>query len=165
MQLLDSLVLFHTGIVVDDLDASMAAMSAFSPVRWAPPRRANTPMMSPGGHIPREVRFTYSLDGPHHIELLEQVDPTPYESLTGGRRIHHLGYLTDNLEADARRLDDLGFRQEMYGFDEHGAISRASYHYSELFPGMWIELVDAETWNDFTTWIEKAIDAEQDTNG
>lgn len=155
---LDSLglKLFHTGVVVDDLDESMGLLTALSDIRWAPPQLTTTPMTGPKGHIPREVRFTYSLEGPHYIELLQQLDTAAYDPLTGGRRIHHLGYLARDLEADARRLDAAGFRMEMRGIDEGGGYSRATYHYSDLFPGMWIELVDPRTWESLSSWIEQA---------
>ena len=99
------LTLFHTGVVVDDLDASMTALSTLNGLHWAPPQITETPMVGPAGPLPRKVRFTYSIEGPHHVELLQQLDSAPYESLTGGRRVHHLGYLANDLEADAARLD------------------------------------------------------------
>ena len=150
------LTLFHTGIIVEDLEASMNVLSSLDGMRWAPPRVTTTPMIGPQGHIPREVRFTYSLDGPHYVELLQQAETAPYDILTGGRRIHHLGYLAKDLAADSERLDALGFRREMYGIDDNGAISRATYHYHDLFPGMWVELVDPLVWADLSAWIEAA---------
>jgi hypothetical protein len=150
------LTLFHTGIVVDDLEASMAALTALDGVRWAPPQFAETPMEGPDGFVPRRVRFTYSLDGPHHLELLQQVDTTLYDSLTGGRRVHHLGYLTDDLEADSRRLEAAGMRRELRGITPDAETTRATYHHSDLFPGMWIELVDQQTWASISAVLAEA---------
>jgi hypothetical protein len=150
------LTLFHTGIVVDDLDASMATLSSLSGLRFAPPQVTETRMVGPNGYIPRRVRFTYSIDGPHYVELLQQLSTEAYEPLTGGRRVHHLGYLAKDLEADAKTLEEAGFRMEMRGMDEQGGYSRATYHYSDLFPGVWIELVAPETWSSLQSWIDEA---------
>lgn len=132
----------------------MALLSALGGLRWTEPSLATTPMVGPRGHVPRQVRFVYSLDGPHYVELLEQLDSTAYDMLTGGRRIHHLGFVARDLEGDARRLDEAGFRLEMHGIDEDGLFARATYHYSPLFPGVWVELVDPRTWAEIRDWIE-----------
>lgn len=154
------LTLFHTGIIVDDLEASMAMLTATSGLRWAPPRVAATPMVGPNGQVPRRVRFTYSLDGPHYIELIQQLSTEAYDGLTGGRRVHHLGYLATDLSSDAERLHAAGFRIELHGVDEQGAMDRASYHYSDLFPGVWIELVAPNTWASLKAWIDEARDGD-----
>ena len=96
----------------------------------------------------REVRFTYSLQGPHFIELLEQVNPGPYLNLTGGRRVHHLGYYTDDLRCASAMLEANGYRRELSGVTEDGGIGRASFHYNPEAPGMWIELVSDEIASD-----------------
>jgi len=44
---------------------------------WFTPRKATSPFQSPGGILDREVRFTYSLQGPHFIEILERSTPRP----------------------------------------------------------------------------------------
>jgi hypothetical protein len=64
------LQLYHTGIIVDNLDEAMGAMGDALGLQWFNPRTATSPMQSPGGTLDREVRFTYSLEGPHFIELL-----------------------------------------------------------------------------------------------
>jgi hypothetical protein len=107
--------LFHTGIIVDSLDEAMSAMGKALRLDWAPPRTSTAPMQCAEGLLDREVRFTYSLQGPHFIELLEQVNPAPYLNLTGGRRVHHLGYYTDDLECASAMLEANGYRRELSG--------------------------------------------------
>ncbi len=152
--------LYHTGIIVDDLDEAMESWSAALDVKWAPPRTAATPMLSSDGILDREVRFTYSLQGPHFIELLEQVNPAPYVNLTGGRHVHHLGYFTNDLERSSRELEERGFRRELSGVDHHGGIARASFHYNPNNPGFWIELVDGEIADEIGGWIADAAEAQ-----
>src|SRR6516165_7158961 len=102
------LKLYHTGLIVNDLDKAMAQMSGALGLQWAPPKESVAPLLCPNGVLPRQVRFTYSLQGPHFVELLEQIDAGPYLSLTGGRYIHHLGYFTDDLPAAAEELEAQG---------------------------------------------------------
>jgi hypothetical protein len=152
--------LYHTGIIVDNLDEAMASWEGALDLKWAPPRSSTTPMLCSEGVLGREVRFTYSLQGPHFLELLEQVDPAPYLGLTGGRRVHHLGYYTDDLAAASADLEERGFRRELSGVDQAGGLARAAFHYSPESPGMWIELVSGEIADEIGGWIADAA-AEQ----
>jgi hypothetical protein len=154
-----TLRLYHTGIIVDGLDDAMATMGGALGLDWAPPRSSTVPLECPDGVLGRHVRFTYSLQGPHHIELLEQLDPAPYLSLTGGRRVHHLGYFTDDLRGAAAMLEARGYRRELNGVDEDGGIARASFHYNPDSPGMWIELVSHEIAEEIGDWIADAAAA------
>ena len=59
---------YHTGIVVDDLAVAMSLWSDALGLHWAPPRIATNPLQCPAGVLGRDVRITYSIEGPHHIE-------------------------------------------------------------------------------------------------
>lgn len=151
--------LYHTGLIVENLDEAMETMGDALGLRWFTPRTATSPFQSPGGVLEREVRFTYSLQGPHFIEILEQIDPAPYLTVTGGRRVHHLGYYTDDLPTAARWLEDHGYRRELNGVDHHGGIARATFHYNPESPGMWIELVSHEVATEVGNEMMKAAEA------
>lgn len=151
--------LYHTGIIVDDLDQAMASWGDALGLLWAPPRTSTVPLRCPDGVVGREVRFTYSLQGPHYIELLEQIDPSPYLNVTGGRHVHHLGYFTNDLARAAQELEDKGFRMELSGVGDDGGVARATFHYSELSPGMWIELVSHEIAEEIGDWIRTSAEA------
>jgi hypothetical protein len=148
--------LYHTGIIVDDLSTAMAEMGGALGLDWAPPKTSTAPMRGPEGVKGREVRFTYSLQGPHFIELLEQVDAAPYVALTGGPRVHHLGYFTDDLRAASASLEARGYRCELSGVAEDGGIGRATFHYNPQAPGMWIELVSFEIAEEIGDWVADA---------
>lgn len=150
--------LYHTGVIVDDLDRAMESWGDALGLLWAPPLESTVPLRCPDGIVGREVRFTYSLQGPHHIELLEQVDPSPYLNVTGGRHVHHLGYYTDDLRAAAADLEAKGFRMELSGIEDDGGIGRATFHYSEQSPGFWIELVSHEIAEEIGGWIRAAAE-------
>jgi glyoxalase/bleomycin resistance protein/dioxygenase superfamily protein len=152
--------LYHTGIIVDSLDNAMAAMGEALRLDWAPPRSSTVPLQCPEGVLGRHVRFTYSLQGPHFVELLEQLDPAPYLSLTGGRYVHHLGYFTGDLRGAAAMLDARGFRRELNGIDEDGGVARATFHHNPEAPGMWIELVSHEIAEEIGGWLADAAAAQ-----
>lgn len=151
--------LYHTGLIVNDLDKAMDQMGHSLGLRWAPPKESRTPLLGPDGVANRHVRFTYSLHGPHFVELLEQLDATPYLNLTGGRYIHHLGYFTDDLTAAAAGLEAAGYRRELSGVPENGLLTRASFHHNPESPGMWIELVSHEIATEIGNWIAEAAAA------
>ncbi|HEX3613222.1 MAG TPA: VOC family protein [Sporichthyaceae bacterium] len=152
----DGLTMFHTGVIVDDLEVASQLWTAAFGFHWAPPKTAATPMRCPAGVVPREVRFTYSLEGPHHVELLEQVDPGPYLHLSTDRHIHHVGYYTDDLRGQSARLEQLGFPAELSGVGADGGVHRATYHRHPVQPGMWIELVDDSVADDIDAWMAQA---------
>jgi hypothetical protein len=151
-----SMKLYHTGLIVDDLDEAMRTFGETLGLHWAHPRTAKTPMRGPEGIVGREVRFTYGLEGPHHMELLEQIDAGPYLSLTGGRHVHHLGYYTKDLAGSARWLDDHGFVMEISGVEEDGRIGRATFHRHPVLPGFWFELVSGEIADEIGQWMADA---------
>jgi hypothetical protein len=148
--------LYHTGVIVDDLDLAMNLWGAALGVHWAPPLTSTTPLLAPTGVEEREIRFTYSIEGPHHIELLEQLDPAPYLNLTGGRHIHHLGYYTPDLAGEAARLESLGLHCELSGVPVDGHVTRATFHINPVSPGMWIELVDESVKEFSYPWLAEA---------
>jgi len=148
--------LYHTGIIVDDLDAAMMLWGDALGLHWAPRLKSTAPLQCPTGMEDREVIFTYSLEGPHHIELLEQINPAPYLNLTGGRHIHHLGYYAPDLAAESARLEALGLRRELSGVSDSGGVSRATFHINPVSPGMWIELVDQSVADFVDPWLSEA---------
>ncbi len=148
--------MYHTGAIVDDLDVAMARWTAALGLHWAPPLTSTVPLMCPTGLEDREVRFTYSIEGPHHIELLEQINPAPYVNLTGGRHVHHVGYYTTDLVGETARLESEGLICELSGVTEDGAVDRATFLRDPLVPGLWIELVDQSVVDFLDPWLAEA---------
>ena len=143
--------LFHTGLVVDDLDAAMQLLTDLAGIRWAVPRVVSGELQTPEGPRFRETRYTYSVDGPHHIELIEQVDSTAWQVAPGGRRVHHLGFYADDFEAGVRALEDRGLATTFRGLDEHGNPAGLSFHRHEP-SGFWFELIDGRARASMAAW-------------
>jgi hypothetical protein len=98
--------LWHTGVVVDDLDAAKAELGAQLGVTW----------FEGGGEVrlrtddgTRTVRTAYalSMQGPHHVELCRAVAGTFWTAAPPGHA-HHLGYWTEDVAAASASLSQRG---------------------------------------------------------
>jgi catechol 2,3-dioxygenase-like lactoylglutathione lyase family enzyme len=141
--------MFHTGIVVDDLDKAMASYSAALGLQWAEPIPSSGMLRTRAGLLPRLQWFTYSTEGPHRIELIEILDDTAWAQ-TSRPRLDHIGYWVDDVRAEKARLEALGFDSEISAERPDGAPIM-SYH---LDPnqGLYIELVDRSQQADLAAW-------------
>jgi catechol 2,3-dioxygenase-like lactoylglutathione lyase family enzyme len=142
---------FHTGIVVDDLAEAMATYGTAFGLEWALPKHSTHPLRTERGLLPRDTWVTFSLEGPHHLELLEHADSTAYDHLPGAPRINHLGYWSDDLPVEIARLEAAGLRCRLHGESPDGWLSRFAY-LEDPQSSMFVELVDAELRDEFNAW-------------
>jgi hypothetical protein len=148
--------LFHTGIIVDDLEQAMSTMGEAFGLEWAPPIQTAGDIHARGGTAFRESLITYSLEGPHHIELIQQLDDTAWKMATGGPRIHHLGFSVEDLSAETARLEGLGYRLEFSGMADDGSRAGMGYLH-DPHGGLWVELVDLSLRRQLDTWIRTGV--------
>ena len=144
--------IYHTGIRVPDLDAAMAELGPALGVTWAIPNVVEgQPAWTPERglqHLP--LRFTYSCEGPQHIELLEG----PPDSIWDGRQqpgVHHVGVWSDDVGGETQALVAAGWTVQLAQVppeDGYGA-----YTYVQP-PGsaMLVELVTAAAQPRFEQW-------------
>lgn len=149
---------YHTGLVVDDLEAVAAEMSRTFGYVWTKPGVGDVPIITPDGPAVIPMKFTYSVQQPI-IELLETVPGTIITP--GDRGTHHLGYWTDDVAAASQALADVGYPIAAAGTDADGNISRFAYHLTPT--GVYLELVDRmifgqplEAWLATTETIDDA---------
>ena len=118
---------FHYGIVVLDFDAALGQLGQTLGLEWASVQRRAFPLRQPNGVIDVDFRVTYSTTGPPHYELIEASAGTIWDPhLAGG--VHHLGYWSHDLEADADRLTAAGFQWEAtYDSPDPGPVG-FTYH-------------------------------------
>jgi len=91
--------LFHIGTRVPNLDAAMSDLGARLGLTWSPPmRRQQSVWTAETGEIEVELAFTYSCEGPCHIELLEGAPGSIWDA-GDAPGTHHLGYWTDDVAA------------------------------------------------------------------
>ena len=98
---------FHLGIVAEDPAATMAALSALFGYEWGPEAGSVTPVTLPSGEVSLELRCVFSVTVPR-LEVVQAIPGTLWEP--GG--IHHVGYWSDDVAADAAELTGQGYVTE-----------------------------------------------------
>jgi len=95
---------YHQGVRVPDLDAAMAELGPALGITWcAPQQREQQVWLPEEGEATLPLRFTYSAEGPQHVELLEG----PAGSIWDGREapgLHHVGLWSDDVGGDSEQL-------------------------------------------------------------
>lgn len=147
---------YHTGIIVPDLDAAMARLSALAGYRWISPVSYTLPFRTMSGTQEVTSTFVYSLQAPH-VELIKEVPGTAWTAAPGNS-IHHLGYWTDNLAESAKTLEDNGFTFEATA--DTAAPDLALFAYYLDAAGTRIEIVDRALFPDFPAFLQAAAGPE-----
>jgi glyoxalase/bleomycin resistance protein/dioxygenase superfamily protein len=142
--------LYHTGIVVPDLDAAMARLSTLAGYRWITPLSYTLPFRTATGTHELTSTIVYSVQSPH-IELLQEVPGSPWTAAPGNS-VHHLGYFTDNLADTARTLEDNGFTFEMTADVPGSELALFAYFVDAV--GTRIEIVDHALFPDFPAFVQ-----------
>ncbi|MBW0013832.1 VOC family protein [Mycobacterium sp.] len=143
---------YHTGIVVPDLDAAMARLSALAGYRWTTPLSYTLPFRTADGTRELTSTFVYSVQAPH-VELIKEVRGSPWTAAQG-TSVHHLGYFTDNLAESAKALEDNGFAFEMTAAVSESDLSLFAYYIDSC--GTRIEIVDRALFPDFPAFLRSA---------
>ncbi|OBJ43471.1 VOC family protein [Mycobacterium colombiense] len=147
---------YHTGIIVSDLDAAMARLTALAGYRWITPVSYTLPFRTTSGTQEVTSTFVYSLQAPH-IELIKEVPGTAWTAAPGNA-IHHLGYWTDDLTESAKRLEDNGFTFEATADTAPPDLALFAYYVDAA--GTRIEIVDRALFPDFPAFLQAAAGPE-----
>lgn len=147
---------YHTGIVVSDLQAEMARMSALAGYRWITPMSYTLPFRTATGTRELTSTFVYSLQAPH-VELIQEVPGSPWMAAPGSS-LHHLGYFTDDLAATAQMLEDNGFMFEATADTSPPGLALFAYYVNAF--GTRIEIVDRALFPDFPAFLRSAAGPE-----
>lgn len=145
---------YHTGIVVPDLDAAMARLTALTGYRWITPLSYTLPFRTAAGSRELTSTIVYSVQGPH-LELVQEVPGSPWTAAPGNS-VHHLGYFTDNLAEAGRMLERNGFSFEMTAdVAQPSAESDLALfaYYVDAF-GTRIEIVDRALFPDWPGFLQ-----------
>ncbi len=142
--------LYHTGIVVPDLDAAMARFTGLAGYRWIAPMSYTLPFRTATGTRELASTIVYSVQAPY-IELVQEVPGTPWVAAPGNA-VHHLGYFTDNLVQTAQLLEDSGFSFEMTADVPGSELALFAYYVDA--DGTRIEIVDRALFPDFPAFVQ-----------
>src|SRR5688572_25212443 len=133
--------LYHTGIVVDDVDAAKEEYSDLMGVTWGLEGEVDVPVWMPEGARTMSFRYAYTAEGPHRLEL---VRPTPGTiwTVSGVGHAHHLGYWCDDVVGASAELSRRGLPlRARVGVDTAEGDVPIVIHQART--GIYIELVDA----------------------
>jgi hypothetical protein len=102
--------LFHVGVVSADVGATVATLSAVLGYEWAGEVGGPIEVNLPTGDTVLDIRCTYSTSLPR-LEVVRAIPGTLWEPAAGAG-IHHLGYWSDDVAADAVELEEQGYVRE-----------------------------------------------------
>jgi hypothetical protein len=141
---------YHWGIVAVDFEATCDELAAVCGLTWAKPMRRQFAVRQLDGVAEVDFRLTYSIEGPPHYEVLEASPGSVWDpSVAGG--VHHLGFWSEDMAADAARLIAAGYPCGATADTPGGQPVGFSYH--RLRSGLWVELVDIARKPAYDQWI------------
>ena len=101
--------IWHIGIAVPELEKGKKELGEVFGLDWRPTRVRKLTLADAAGR-PHEVEchVAFSLGGPFAVEVWQAIPGTPLDIPASGG-VHHIGYWVDDLAAEAKRLDALGY--------------------------------------------------------
>lgn len=111
--------LFHSGIVVEDFDGTLAWYTERLGYRWCEPANGETAIVTAAGEQVIPMHLAFSLDEPR-LEVIEAVPGTLWMPADSG--IHHLGFWSDDADGDAARLVAGGMTLDATGLFPDGSV-------------------------------------------
>ncbi len=141
---------FHHGVRVADLDAAMAELGPALGLTWAEPQTRDQPVWTPAeGARVLALRFTYSCEGPDHVELLQG----PAGTIWDGREHpghHHVGVWVDDVAASTTEAIDAGW--SLVAAQSPAEDGYGLFTYVAPPSGMIVELVSSVALPRFEQW-------------
>ena len=147
------LELDHIGFVVEDLELGKRRMSALGGWHWTAPAEFEGRMPFRGRVLPWRVRVCYSVEGPVHIELIQQLESTGFDTIPDGQRAHHVAFVSRDLVADVERCERLGLTREFGPIGVTGRPEQFSYHRS-VADGTMIEILSSGMQDALRAWAD-----------
>ncbi|MET7486091.1 VOC family protein [Streptomyces sp. NPDC005538] len=140
--------LYHTGVVVPDLELWKTRLTEIAGYRWTETLAADLPIRLADGDRVLPLRYAYSLDAPH-VELVQEIPGTPWTA-TEHIATHHLGYFCDDVPKTSKRLEEAGFALEACAVVD-GAMSIFAYLLAPS--GLRIEIVERSRIPDLGAYL------------
>lgn len=150
--------LFHIGVRVPDLDVAMSEVGDGTAVRWAEAREnpAQTLWTPENGLQEIRLRYTYSAEGPQHIELLEGTPGTFWDG-RAAPGAHHVGVWVDDVAAETERLVAATWTIVGAQRDPGDGAGYGVFSYLRPPSGLIVELVDRSLLPHFEQWWADAL--------
>ncbi len=123
----------HTGLIVPSLDEALAEHKKLG-VRFASPLIVRRTAHGPDGPIEMDIRACYGMP-PSLLEIVQEMPGTIWEAGERGR-LHHLGFKTQDFEAESEALSAAGWPRVAWG--------DVGWVYHETPFGYYVELLSPE---------------------
>lgn len=150
--------LYHTGVVVADLDAAMRRLSDVAGYRWTTPLTQMLPIRVPPATIEVELTLIYSLQSPH-VELIAEVPDTPWTAAAHSAiPISATSLMSWSQQRAASNRRASGWKHAPIS---EGPVSLFAYYIDDL--GTRIEIVDRAVIGDWPTFLRSLSQARSDT--
>ena len=142
---------YHVGIRVPDIDRAMQDMGSTLGLRWCSlQEREQTVWLPDQGSVNIPLRFTYSSDGPMHLELLEGAPGSIWDGRVAPGA-HHLGVWSDDVHGDTQTLVDAGWTLLMAQAPPENGFG--AFTYVQPPSGLIVELVWSAIAPMFQRWF------------
>lgn len=142
--------LFHVGVRVPDLEAAMAELGSGLGLTWARIVEREQALWTPNqGQHTVPLRFTYSCEGPQHVELLQGAPGSIWHG-ADVPGVHHLGIWVDDLPSEVERLVTAGWDLEAAQRSPADGYGVMAYLRSPT--GLLLEPVSAKVRPRFDRW-------------
>ena len=132
--------LYHIGVRVKHLETAMADVGSGLNLTWSQVQEREQPVWLPdGGATTIPLRFTYSAEGPQHVELLEGAPGSIWDG-NDFPGVHHLGVWVDDVGKETERLRAAGWTLEIAQVspdDGYGAFSYVRSPSGVLLEPVW----------------------------
>ena len=146
--------LFHTGVVVDDLEAAMNWFTKVAGYTWTDVVTADQQAETPAGEITIPLKMVFAGAYPR-LELLQTIAGTVWTPADSG--VHHLGYWSDDVESDLATLESGGMAYEAKSYNPDGS-GTLLWAYAKGPTGPRIELVSRAMEPFINYWWSTAKD-------
>ena len=144
--------MYHSGVRVPDLRAAMDELGPQLGVTWAEPVFAEAqPVWTPEhGQQHVALAFTYSCEGPQHIELLQGAPGSVWDG-SEHPGLHHVGVWSDDVVGDTRAFLDAGWTLALAMSSPDEGFGRFTY-VQPPGSGLLVELVSSAVLPRFEKW-------------
>lgn len=142
---------YHHGVRVPDLDVAMEELGDTLGLTWCQPQQREQPVWLPDvGATTIPLRFTYSMQGPQYLELLEGAPG----SIWDGREqpgLHHIGVWSDDVGGETEALIARGWSLRLA--QTSPAEGCGAFTYVQPPSGLIVELVTTAVRPMFERWF------------
>jgi hypothetical protein len=142
--------MFVTGLVVPDIERAIAESRSTLDIEFTPVQQSPLRLRTPNGVEDFDLQFVYSLGGAPHLELIQAVPGTYYDS-KGGGFIRHVGLWVENLAEASAELARRGMPLEAAGMSDD--IEPYAFVFHANAWGLRVELVDSVQRETFEAWL------------